>query len=209
MLRRIPIIFVGLSIVSCGGGEPETAGGSANQPPTIGGTPPAQVAINTPFDFTPTASDPEGGTLSFTVLAKPLWASFDPATGRLWGTPGAQDENTYPGIRITVSDGSNGTTLGPFTIAVVSHALGAVNVGWTAPTMNADGSQLQDLAGFNVYYGRAANDMPNVDRIENATVSTHRVQNLAPGRWFFAVTAFDLTDNESEISNVVDWTYTP
>ncbi|MCP5149102.1 MAG: hypothetical protein H6982_00005, partial [Chromatiales bacterium] len=61
-----------------------------NAPPVIGGTPPTVVAEDDAYGpFVPTASDPDGGPspLVFEVSGKPPWATFDPATGALGGTP--------------------------------------------------------------------------------------------------------------------------
>ena len=56
-------------------------------PPTISGAPATTVVVGTPYTFTPTASDPDGQPLTFSIRNRPTWASFDTATGRLQGTP--------------------------------------------------------------------------------------------------------------------------
>ena len=76
-------------------------GGGANVAPTISGTPATSVIAGSAYEFTPQAADPEGQPLTFTVTGRPAWATFDPATGRLSGTPGDSDVGTYSGIVIT------------------------------------------------------------------------------------------------------------
>src|SRR6185312_7805838 len=45
-------------------------------PPTISGTPGTSVKAGQSYSFTPTTTDPSGGTLSFTITNKPSWATF-------------------------------------------------------------------------------------------------------------------------------------
>lgn len=90
----------------------------ANSPPTISGTPPTRVTAGQAYAFQPSASDPNGNTLTFTVSNKPSWAVFRQSTGRLSGSPGAGDVGTFSGITIAVSDGEASASLGTFAITV-------------------------------------------------------------------------------------------
>ena len=58
-----------------------------NDPPTIAGTPPTVAQPGALYDFTPSADDVDGDGLVFDIVNQPLWASFDPASGRVFGTP--------------------------------------------------------------------------------------------------------------------------
>jgi hypothetical protein len=94
-----------------------------NRAPAISGSPPTSVEAGMPYAFQPTATDPDGDTLSFAIANRPAWASFDTATGRLAGTPTAAQAGTYGSIAITVSDGRGGTAaLPPFSIVVSAPA---------------------------------------------------------------------------------------
>ena len=90
----------------------------ANSPPQISGTPPTEAMVGEPYAFQPTASDPEGSRLRFKVAGKPVWATFNLATGKLYGTPQAVHVATYSNIRISVSDGRLSTALPPFSVTV-------------------------------------------------------------------------------------------
>jgi len=92
-------------------GDDETA----NNAPTIGGTPTYTIADGESYSFTPTAGDDDGDALTFSIENKPDWASFDTATGALTGTAVT---GTYAGITISVSDGTDSASLTPFTITV-------------------------------------------------------------------------------------------
>ncbi len=172
-----------------------------NEAPTIGGTPPASVLAGSAYTFTPTASDPDNDTLSFSVANLPSWASFDNTTGRISGTPQAGDVGNYNGIRITVSDGAASAELGPFSIEVMAVALGSVTLTWTPPTQNTDGSPLTDLAGYRIYWGTGGGVYPQSVTINNPGVSSYVVENLPPGDYEFVATALNSVGVESGFSN--------
>lgn len=87
-----------------------------NQAPTISGTPTTQIAPKTTYSFRPTARDPEGKTLKFSIINKPSWAAFSVNSGALTGYP--VSPNLYSNIVIRVSDGVNITSLPAFSIRV-------------------------------------------------------------------------------------------
>ncbi len=89
-----------------------------NQSPTISGTPNASVDEGQRYAFTPSASDPDGDSLSFSIANKPVWASFDSTSGTLSGTPDFEMSGSYSNIMISVSDGELSSTLPAFTLTV-------------------------------------------------------------------------------------------
>ena len=93
----------------------------ANRAPAISGQPATTIQAGERYDFTPVASDLDNDALTFSVGAKPDWASFDSGTGRLSGTPQAGDAGTYEGVTITVSDGELSSSIGPFAITVKTN----------------------------------------------------------------------------------------
>lgn len=94
-----------------------TEGGN-NQPPVISGTPAGRATVGQTYAFVPAASDPEGATLSFSIVNKPPWASFSSTTGRLSGTPSAAAAGLHVDILIRVSDGKLIAELPMFAIEV-------------------------------------------------------------------------------------------
>ena len=127
--------------LSCSG-----PGGSASQsvtvsvstaPPTISGTPATSVTAGTAYSFTPTASDPSGNLLSFSITNKPAWATFSIATGQLSGTPSASDVGTYNGIVISVSNGSASASLLAFAITVNAVASPTVTLNASPGTVSS------------------------------------------------------------------------
>ncbi|MEO5330577.1 MAG: tandem-95 repeat protein [Magnetococcus sp. YQC-5] len=93
-----------------------------NDAPVISGSATATVTAGSLYSFTPTARDPDGDRLSYTVDHLPNWATFDPTTGRLSGTPTNADQGSHEGIQITVHDGKESAALAPFAISVLGSA---------------------------------------------------------------------------------------
>jgi hypothetical protein len=86
--------------------------------PKIRGTPDTSVAIGESYAFQPQATDADGSRLRFIVRNQPSWTTFDTTTGRLRGTPRADDVGSYADVTIRVTDGTYWRTLPPFTIRV-------------------------------------------------------------------------------------------
>jgi hypothetical protein len=174
---------------------------TGNRAPMIGGAPAGSVTANAPYSFTPNASDADGDDLTFSVSGKPDWAQFNTSTGALTGTPDDADIGAYTGIRITASDGQASATLGPFSITVNAVSNGSVTLSWNAPTENTDGSTLTDLAGYKVYWRTSPGAYTNSVTIDNPSITTYVLENLAPGTYEFVVTAVNADDIESDYSN--------
>lgn len=177
-----------------------------NPPPVIAGQPVTQLTATRPWSFEPTASDPRSEPLTFTIANKPSWAFFDTATGKLSGTPGAAAVGVYSNIVVAVTDGTTSVALPMFALVVQSLPVEAATLSWTPPTRNVDGSPLTNLAGYRIYYGPSATALNVVVEIKNASVSAYVVENLTPGKWFFAVSAFNADGKESVLSNIASKT---
>ncbi len=172
-----------------------------NSPKTAVSPPPSGI-VGQSYSFTPTASDPDGDNLTFSIQNMPPWAQFNTASGALSGTPQAGDAGSYANISISVSDGNLGDTLPQFTITVNQVSLGSVTLNWTPPTQNTDGSVLTNLAGFKIYYGTSPDNYPNQITINNPGITTAVVENLTPNTWYFVSTSFNSSGMESDFSNM-------
>jgi hypothetical protein len=91
---------------------------NGNSPPTIAGHPATSVVAGSLYSFTPTASDPGGHALTFSIQNPPSWASFSSSSGTLSGIPTAASVGTYGNILISVSNGTQSASLAPFSIKV-------------------------------------------------------------------------------------------
>jgi hypothetical protein len=106
----------------------------ANRAPTISGTPPTSAVALQAYGFQPTAADPDGNPLTFSIANKPAWAAFSASTGRLSGTPASTNVGTTSGIVISVSDGTLTAALPAFSIQVTAPANRAPTISGTPPT---------------------------------------------------------------------------
>ena len=171
-----------------------------NSPPVISGTPATQAIVGSAYQFVPTATDPDGDTLTFSIANRPAWSAFNNTTGELSGTPSIGDTGNYSNIRISVSDGTETALLPAFAIDVIQSSNGTAELTWTAPTQNEDGTTLTDLAGFKIYYGTASGNYTSEITIDNPSVTTYLVENLAPNTYYFVATAVDSGGEESRYS---------
>lgn len=89
-----------------------------NQAPSISGIPTTTIDADNSYSFSPSATDPDGDNLSFSISNQPSWSSFDTSSGRLSGTPDANSAGVYSNILISVSDGELSASLPAFEIVV-------------------------------------------------------------------------------------------
>jgi len=113
---------------------------AASAAPTITGAPATTATVGTLYSFTPNASDPDGGTLTFSIVNRPSWATFNTSTGRLQGTPAAANTGTVGNIVIGVTDGQNSAQLPAFSIAVNAAPNAAPTITGTPATSVMSGT---------------------------------------------------------------------
>ncbi len=111
---------------------------AANTAPTISGTPPTAATVGTQYAFTPTASDVNGDTLTFSIANRPTWATFNTSTGRLQGTP--TTAGAFSNIVISVSDGQASASLPAFAITVTAPPNPAPTISGTPATSVMQGT---------------------------------------------------------------------
>ncbi len=156
-----------------------------NNTPSITGTPSTSVNQDTAYSFTPTATDIDADdTLTFSIMNKPTWASFNTVTGELAGTPTNSDVGTTNNIVISVSDVENeSASLPAFNIEVVA-----------TPTSRAK------KYGFSPN-GDGINDTWTIDYITQYPNNTVKVFNRS-GKLVFEQNGYDNTWNG--ISNQIN-----
>jgi hypothetical protein len=211
MRNAILVLLTGPILFGClDSGDPTTevnngfAGGPVgNRAPTISGNPPTGVTYGDMYEFKPTAVDPDGDRLTFSVENRPGWASFNSSTGEISGQPTLGDIGVYDNILISASDGNVTSSLRVFSVTVTQTALGAITLSWVAPTENSDGSALMDLAGYKIYYRKSSGSYVQEVRIDNPSISTYVVDQLSPDTYYFAATAFNTSGVESSFSSEV------
>ncbi|MDQ2075969.1 beta-propeller fold lactonase family protein [Marinimicrobium sp. ABcell2] len=192
----------------------------ANQPPIISGTPDLEAMVSEPYSFVPTASDPDGNTLTFSAQGLPSWLSLDTETGALTGTPGASNEGSSATITLSVSDGELSASLPAFTLAVVPF------VDLEPPQLNAPADRIIDArtlftritvaqllglpadasaASVNQALAALATDNVDGDGCCSPTVEGFEdgAQRLRPGHHEIIWRAQDSAGNEAEAVQVI------
>jgi len=153
------------------------------------------------YSFAPRATDADGDALVFEIDHRPSWATFDTTSGRLHGVPTPADVGQSLDVRIGVSDGQHHVWLPPFDLTVRAVAQGSVLVTWEPPTENTDDSPLQDLTGFNIYWGTDPAQDAGTVAVSGTGISAYRISGLAPGLYQFVTTAVNAQGVESDRSD--------
>lgn len=174
--------------------------------PQISGAPKTQAEVNAAYSFVPSASDPDGDKLSFTIANRPGWLSFASATGALTGRPTAAHVGVYKNITIQVEAAGQHETLPSFDIEVVAVGQQGVTLSWNPPTQNADGSPLNNLAGYKIRYGEAPGIYTTTIPLSNPGLASHFIEGLVPSTYYFVISSYNSQGIESNYSNEVSKT---
>ena len=187
----LPAIALGVCH-GCGGGGAEMAAAvapppaSGNRAPTISGLGVDQAKVGVAYTFQPSAIDPDGDALTFSVDNLPPWAHFDTTSGKITGTPANSDIGDYEAITITVADAAHRTVSSPFNIMVIG-AVTVATLHWEKPISKVDGSPLDDLAGYHIIYGRSPDNLDQSVFVDSADQTSFEFASLSSGTWYFAV----------------------
>jgi len=207
----LPAVAMALCHGGCGGSDsgsvaalqtdsPASPIAVENRAPSISGDAAAYVRVGAPYEFEPTAKDADGDTLTFGATNLPPWATLDTKSGRIAGTPAADDVGAYESIVITVADATHTAKSSAFEITVLSAATGIAALQWEIPASKLNGSPLDDLAGYHILYGRSADDLDHSLFVDGSSVTTYEISSLDPGVWYFAVAAVNANGLEGPAS---------
>lgn len=86
-------------------------------------------------------------------------------------------------------------------IDCVQASSAGLTLKWDPPTTYEDGSPLTDLEGYKIYYGSADNDL--VESVDVGPNMSYTITPSSQGKWYFAVTAYNLSGTESRYSNIL------
>lgn len=96
--------------------------------------------------------------------------------------------------------------LSTFAAEATIEASGTIGLTWVAPTENEDGSELTDLAGYVIHWGRESGTYTNTLAVHDASRTTATLQletDRAETPYYFVMTAVDEDGNVSQYSNEV------
>jgi hypothetical protein len=121
------------------------------------------------------------------------WSGSQPPSGSFTVGP-IQESTTYQ----LACEGPSGAGMAMVTVRVASKTLR-----WQPPTQNVDGSRIDDLGGYVIYWGTSSRAYTGSHRIESPD-AREWVATVPPGWYYFAMTAFDAEGNESGYSNEIE-----
>jgi hypothetical protein len=104
--------------------------------------------------------------------------------------------------------GCGSVSIGPLsgTSGVTSLQSNSATLSWTPVTENTDGTPVQNLAGYKVYYGTSPDGFANEVTLADPSQTSYVVNDLATGTWYFAITAYTIGGAESAYSNTASKT---
>jgi len=99
---------------------------------------------------------------------------------------------------------STGSTMtsAPLTQSGTSPSTGTVTLTWVPPTDNTNGTPVTDLAGYHIHYGTSQDNMTHVIDLASTSTTEYEVSGLAPGTYYFAISAYTTEGTESAESDV-------
>ena len=211
-MKKILIIMTSAILISgCGGAQnkvkveadrnptPILVPTPENSVPTITGPPTSSLLAHTDYSFLPVAKDDDNDTLVFSIINQPSWAVFDTSTGGLKGTP--TEISTYTNILISVSDGESTAYLPSFDINVL-NPLHDITITWSAPTIDMNGDDIENLTGFKIMYSQQRDNLNNTISINDASMTNTLITGLESGLYFFSMTATTLHGIESDNADI-------
>jgi hypothetical protein len=130
-------------------------------------------------------------------VGKPLLATL---VILAWGlTSGCHDNSSAAGS--AVSSPASSTPPPP-------SSANTVTLSWQPPTENTNGTSLNDLSGYRIYYGENSGNYTTSIQVANPGVTTYVVEDLPPGHYYFSMTSYTSSGAESgftpEVSTIID-----
>ncbi len=167
----------------------EVAASTPNRQPFATSTPPQDATTSTPIAYRFTASDPDGETLVYSIVAGPVGLSIDPATGVLSWTPTSAQIGTVA-ITLKASD--------PLGAAAVQSFLVDVRGSNRAPIISSVAPKSLPQGGL-FRYDVLASDLDREPLFFDLATGPHgmTVDSLGRIRW---QTALDTTLGQRSVS---------
>ena len=150
--------------------------------------------------FTATGTYSDGTTQNLTTAV--TWSSSSAGVAAISNAAGSKGLATGVGSGTTTVKGVSGSISGSTALTVTGNS--TLSLTWDAPTQYMDGSSLNpaaDLKSYRLYYGTVSQSYTQMIPVANPSTSviTQSV-TLAPGTYFFVVTAITQDDLESTYS---------
>ena len=86
---------------------------------------------------------------------------------------------------------------------VSSSKTGVATILWLPPTENTDGTALNDLAGYVIYYGTADDSLTESVTINSPGISSYTIENLDNNTvYYYAITSVNSSNIQSGYSRI-------
>ncbi|PWK53695.1 Ig-like domain-containing protein [Pleionea mediterranea] len=208
MYQYLLALIVCLMLVACGGGSVDSLDkapddgddGSENSTPTLTIISPEanqSFSDQSVITFSATASDTEDGDIGSDIE----WNSnLDGVigSGSEFSASLSSGEHT---VTASVTDSDNASSSDSIELTIrISQGFATIN--WVPPSLNTDGSNLNDLAGYKIELGQSEDNL-NQYQIVNGSSSSSLLENLIVGEtYYYAVRAINQYGIESQLSAV-------
>jgi Bacterial Ig-like domain (group 2) len=194
----IPSLFLLAILAGCNGGDVQVKPGE--------GAYTGMVATPTSISITPVSpSIVNGSSKQFVATGTFLDNTTQNLTTQVtWSSSNTDVATINPsGLATSIAAGSTTITatwgsMSESTTLTVTLT-GSATLAWDAPTTYEDGTPVTDLAGFKIYYGTSSGNYTSI--IDVGNITTYVINTLASGTYYFAVTAYYTSGNQSGYSN--------
>ena len=133
-------------------------------------------------------------------------------TSSIIGCSGASNESVLNAINASAFDEQTVTSneqtvtgeedLVPFVVAA-SDKTGVATLSWMPPIENTDGSQLTDLAGYVIYYGKTIDSLTESVSINNPGLTSYTIENLDSNTmYYYTITSINNSNIQSGYSSI-------
>mgnify|MGYP003149684782 FL=1 len=118
---------------------------------------------------------------------------------------GLKESVIDPGALSALADVSERTQQFYASLHEAAPEAAVARLSWTAPLTRINGESLSmgELKGYEIVYGRNANELNQRVVINDASVMSYTVDGLSEGDWYFAIRVLDTENLSSPLSAVV------
>lgn len=89
---------------------------------------------------------------------------------------------------------------------VTSLDTGSAMLSWQAPESYTDGTRIQSLGGYKIYYSpniAEVSGRQSIPALLSPQLDNIALEELSPGQWYFAISAVDSNNVEGELSVIL------